>query len=158
MPDRIPRDELTDLEHRLAALRPATSGLDRDRTLFEAGRASARAEGRARAWGFVAAASMLVAVGLGVGLARERARALDLERALVAAREAPAPSAAPAPAPLPPIEIAPNSYLALSHRALAGLDEPPAAPGRHPVDIGPTAPERPLSPLRVRGAGDFRDL
>ena len=79
-PTECPRDDLTDLERRLAALRPASGGLDRDRMLFDAGRASARAEGRARAWALSAAASALVAVGLGVGLARERSRALGLER------------------------------------------------------------------------------
>lgn len=159
MPDRIPRDDLTDLEHRLAALRPSNGGLDRDRMLFDAGRASARAEGRARAWAF-AAASTVVAVGLGFGLARERSRALDLERALVAAREpTPAPKATELPTgAAPAVEAAPDSYLALSRRAFAVLDDPPVASARRPIGPGLPAPERPLSPLRGRGANGYRDL
>jgi hypothetical protein len=150
MPDEMPRDDLTNIERRLSALRPASGGLDRDRMLFEAGRASGRAEGRARAWALAAAASVLVAVGLGVGLARERSRALDLERALIAARGTPPAIAAPPPAPPRAIGVAPDSYLALSHRALAGLDDRPAAPPRRLDALGPTVPERPLSPRDLR--------
>jgi hypothetical protein len=160
MPDRIPQDDLTDLERRLTALRPTAQALDRDRMLFEAGRASARGEGRA--WVLSAAASALMVVGLGVALARERSRALGLERDLIAAGEVPAAppiavTAAPRE-PSPPVEVAPDSYLALSRRALAGLDDLPAAPPHPPGDLGPPAPGRVLSPLRSRGAEGLRDL
>ena len=161
MPDRIPRDDLTDPERQLAALRPTARGLDRDRMLFEAGRASARAGDRARVWALSAAASALVVVGLGVALARERSRTLGLERALIVAQEAapaPRPPHATPPEPSQPIEVAPDSYLALSRRALAGLDDLPAAPSRPPGDLGPPAPERVLSPLRGLGADGLRDL
>jgi hypothetical protein len=153
MPDRIPQDDLTDLERRLAALRPTARGLDRDRMLFEAGRASARAEGRI--WVLSAAASALVVVGLGVALARERSRALGLERAVAATRPTSPPITSP---PVAPIEVAPDSYLALSRRALAGLDDLPVTPSHPPGDLGPPAPGRVLSPLRSRGAEGLRDL
>lgn len=67
-----PEDDLTDLERRLRQWQPTALGLDRDRMLFEAGRATARAE----IWGWVPigsiAALLIVAVGLGVLVARER--------------------------------------------------------------------------------------
>ncbi len=150
MPDRIPRDDLTDLEHRLAALRPTSDRLDRDRMLFEAGRASARAEARSRAWALSAAASALVAIGLGVGLARERSRALDLERALIAAKGTSPAHTAPSPTPARAIEVAPDSYLALSHRVLAGLDEMTSVSYRRTDGPASPAPGRPLSPRGLR--------
>ena len=156
MPDRIPRDDLTDPARQLAALRPTARGLDRDRMLFEAGRASARADGRV--WVLSAAASALVVVGLGVALARERSRALGLERALIVEREVPAATTVPTPLPIAPIEVAPDSYLALSRRALAGLDDLPVAQPHPPGDLVPPAPGRVLSPLRSRGAEGLRDL
>ncbi len=154
MPDEMPRDDLTHFEQWLAALRPASGGLDRDRMLFEAGRASARAEGRARAWALTAAASVLVAVGLALGLARERSRRLDLERSLVAASRI-SPAIEPPSPPSPPIDVAPDSYLALSRRLVAGLDDPRPAPE---VPVGRPAPDRLRLPLRVREPDGLRDL
>jgi hypothetical protein len=98
-----------------------------------------------------------VSVGLGLGLAHERSRSVELERALGMVRVSP-PShyvAAPRPEPSPPIEIAPDSYLALSRRLVAGLDGPPPGP---PAPPGRPVPDRSPSPLRVRGSEGLRDL
>jgi hypothetical protein len=142
-------DELNEIERRLTLLRPASGGLDRDRMLFEAGRASARAEAHGRAWAGAVAASMVVALALGFGLARERTLRLGLERA-IAART---PEARPAP-PIPTREIAPDSYLALTRRALAGLDDSPRSARRPPE----AAPDPTPPPLRAWSPAGFRDL
>jgi hypothetical protein len=55
--------ELSSVEEALAALRPAACGLDRDRLMWEAGRASRRTP---VAWPLAAAAAALVAVALAV--------------------------------------------------------------------------------------------
>jgi hypothetical protein len=142
-------DELNEIERRLTLLRPSSGGLDRDRMLFEAGRASARAETRGRAWAVAVAASMVVAIGLGVGLVRERSLRHDLERALATRT----PEARPAP-PIPPREIAPDSYLALTRRALAGLDDSPPSARRPPE----AAPDPTPPPLRAWSPAGLRDL
>ena len=67
-------NDLTDLERRLAAWRPAPGSLDRDRMLFEAGRAGVQIVDRTRFWRLATAASTLVAVTLG-GLLAARALA-----------------------------------------------------------------------------------
>jgi hypothetical protein len=150
------------LEGRLAAWRPSAGGLDRDALLFEAGRASARAEASAplRLASGSAAALAALAVGLGGLLAAERGRRHDLEVAL--ARSAPAPpgaaarpEAGPSPSgePRPAEAPAPTSYLALTHRALGpgGLG-PPEWPGAGEPRDGPREPRPPAPTLRVRGA------
>ena len=48
--------DLSEFERRLAAWRPAVGGLDRDRMLYEAGRAAARADGRVQSWRLATAA------------------------------------------------------------------------------------------------------
>jgi len=155
-----PRGDLNrdpaDLERRLARLRPAAGGLDRDRMLYEAGRAAARADSRTRLASAAAMAMAIGCVGLGGLLARERGHRLDLERALADTRpREPDPGRlAPSP-PVPAARPGPDSYLALTRRALvAGLDDPP----------GPVEPRRfgspipPEPPLRVRGAAAPIDL
>ena len=144
-----PEGELTDLERRLARWRPATVGLDRDRLLFEAGRASAR--GLARL--ISSLALMLVAAVLGVLLVGERNQRHFLEFRLAQMTNK---AASPSPIePTPPLIVghppAPDSYLALSLRLrTAGLDDismpaPDATTG--------DAPPSPEPPLRVRGTG-----
>jgi len=60
-------DELAAVEEALAQLTPSTSGVNRDRLMFQAGRRSAR---RARwSWPLAAAATALVGVILGLQLA-----------------------------------------------------------------------------------------
>jgi hypothetical protein len=174
IPDREP--ELTALERRLAAWRPATGALDRDRMLYDAGRAAAGA----RPWRLATAALMLVSLGLGgllvqqrslLGreralLALERARRLELETALAGRNEAPRPSpraSAPA-ADVPPIgSPAPGSYLALTARLADGVADV-AWPGgaaepasQRPVR-NPTGEEWHPSPLRPQDIQRILDL
>ncbi len=122
-------DDLNALEHRLSAWRPAAGGaLDRDRMLYDAGRAAAETDGHLRAWRMATAALLLVTIGLGGMLAhhavvaRRRnggAAIWPLETA-IAARTA-APEASP-PAPSPTsvdtgIEpVSPTSYFVLTAR------------------------------------------
>ncbi len=73
-PDHDPEIDLSAVERRLAAWRPAAGGLDRDRMLYEAGRNAARADGRVQSWRLATAALVLMAVGLGGMLARERSQ------------------------------------------------------------------------------------
>lgn len=121
--DEIPiGPDLTALERRLSGWRPAAGALDRDRILYDAGRAAA--EGRGRPWRLATGALLLVSMGLGGALihqrselaregallASERTRRLELETAL-------AVRSAPSPVPQGTIEPpAPSSYLALSAR------------------------------------------
>jgi hypothetical protein len=156
-----PRDDaaLTGLERRLAGWRPEAGGLDRDRMLYEAGRASARAS--TRRWASAFAASALVATGLGAALARERSERSGLQRAL-AARDRPEQSPAPpSPALTPTLSAvpAPDSYWSLTRRIVAGLDEPAPVEPAGPRRSGPPSRlEPPLSPLRGRGAEGLLDL
>ncbi len=97
--------DLSPTERRIAAWRPSAVAIDRDRMLYEAGRASARAA--ARPWQFATAAALLLAVGLGGWASRERSRRVDE----LAAR--PTISLPPLmPEPIEPPD--PNSYRALS--------------------------------------------
>ena len=151
-----PRGDLNpaELGRRLSRLRPAAAGLDRDRMLYEAGRAAARADLRGRAWLASTAALALACAALGGLLARERGHRLDLERALAATRAAAPEPRRFDPPPFLAARPAPDSYLALTRRALAdGLDEPPP---REAPRLGPTI--APTQPLRVRGPGGPVDL
>ena len=85
-----PEVPLSDLERRLEQWRPASGSLDRDRMLFDAGRASARAESWGRLGAALAASFALVAVGLGGLLVRERAHRHGLEVALAERTREPA--------------------------------------------------------------------
>jgi hypothetical protein len=93
------REDLTALERVLTALQPAAPQLDRDRILFEAGRASARG----RFWPAAAALLALVSAGLGGALWW---RPVPAERVVLVPVPAPAPpeqvAAVPAPRPEPP--------------------------------------------------------
>lgn len=138
----IPADDLNALADRLRGWQPSAGGLDRDRLIFEAGRAAGLAEARTsfhkRFWPLAMAASLLLAAGFFMTRQPER----------VEVAKAPQP---PGPAveipPIPPTD--PNSYLALSRQiAAGGLD-----PIRH--DPARTAPDPSISvdrpsPLRAR--------
>src|SRR5579871_3785110 len=119
--DAHPND-LTDLERRLATWQPAADGLDTDRLLFAAGRASVR--GRF-AWPVLAGCLAVAAAGLGTWGAGERTERQALARLILErASVAPAPAGSES-SPEPP---APYSVLA-SHRVLdGGLDDWPASP------------------------------
>ena len=153
-----PEGPLSDLERRLEQWRPASGSLDRDRMLFDAGRASARAESWGRLGAALAASFALVAVGLGGLLVRERAHRHGLEVAL--AERTREPALPELVSPLPPLaEPAPNSYLALSRRILAsGLEELPPAASNAPRSEIPERPEPPLTPLDARRRGGLMDL
>jgi hypothetical protein len=148
-----PEGDLTDLERRLTRWRPVAEDLNRDRMLFEAGRAAGRTEFRAWTGLASSAALALVAAGLGVLLVGERAQRQALEvRIAQRAGAATAPSLQePTPPPIVERPLSPDSYLALTHRLqTAGLDDVPRpAPDDSPASTT-TAPE---PTLRVRDVG-----
>lgn len=161
--------DLTALERRLSAWRPAAA-IDRDRLLYESGRAAARAD--ARPWRLATAALILISMGLGgalihqrSSLARERAllaseRASRIEReARLAARSAPPTS--PPPGPIEP--PGPNSYLALSSRLTGAWDgeapdDVPSQPGPRRPAPDPSGGEWHPAPLRPQDIRRVLDL
>jgi len=136
------QDHLSSLEERLRSWVPSPGGLDRDRMLFEAGRAEVQgtieAGTRANLWKFATAAAVLLASGLGMAWHNERSQRRALE--LTFARLAPPP---PAPLVATPELIAerqekeaaidPTSYLALvqqlKHLDATNLEPQRTAPG-----------------------------
>lgn len=154
----LPEGPLSDLERRLERWRPLPGSLDRDRMLFDAGRAAARAESWGRLGAALAASFALVAVGLGGLLVRERGDRHALEATL--AERTREPALPERVSPLPTFaEPAPNSYLALSRRILAsGLEELPQAASNAPRGEIPERPEPPLTPLDARWRGGLMDL
>ncbi|GEM_PF-1495241 len=115
-------DQMSPLEERMRSWVPSPGGLDRDRMLFEAGRAKVQgtiqAGTRANLWKFATAAAVLLASGLGMAWHYERSQRRALE--LTVARLAPPP---PAPFVSTPelmterrekeAAVDPTSYLAL---------------------------------------------
>lgn len=141
-PPRIPDDSLTVLEARLRGWQPSPVGLDRDRLLFEAGRASARSGPRVGPWQSATAVLALLSTGLGLVLLDATADRRDLRQALLAQQTptGPIPERAPIPDPIPsvpepvpprplaePRPLDPSSYLALTRRLASGggLDDSP---------------------------------
>jgi hypothetical protein len=158
-----PENDPTGFERRLAAWLPAPTALDRDRMLFDAGRASARAEARGRVWTSAAVVLTLLLVGMGTLFARERSRCLALQTMLAARPAAAGPTLAEAPPQVAlPARSAerpgPNSYLVLTMRLGSGeLDIPPASPVRNAAHTpDKTGPQRP--PLRPRAFERLLDL
>ena len=147
-----PENDLTDLEFRLRQWQPSALGLDRDRMLFEAGRAAARAE----IWGRVPlgsiAALAVTVVGLGVLFARERGERQALEVQVVQQSTVPTIEPRPGPVPAPIVERPPalDSYLVLTRNMLSAGPEmmPSPAPETTPSISAPN--DEP--PLRVRGS------
>jgi hypothetical protein len=179
IPDREP--DLTALELRLAGWRPAAGALDRDRMLYEAGRATAAAG--ARPWRLATAALLLVSLGMG-GLAAQQRSRLGLERALMAHEQArrleletalsiradasrsPIQDAAPAVEVAPSGPPAPGSYLVLTARLANGFNDAtwPGAgaidrePAPLPPGPAPAAVEWRPAPLRTQDIQRILDL
>jgi hypothetical protein len=160
--DPSSRDELSRVEQRLAQWSPSAPALDRDRMLFEAGRASART---ARAGQVVAALGAVLAVSFGVWGAHERSQRKALELALTETTRALKVAQSARPVVPPSIRLpeltspAPQSYLALSHRpATLGGDElrKSSAPSRFPQL--PAGLSQGLTPLSARRPGALTDL
>jgi hypothetical protein len=139
--ERMNDPALGALAEALRGLAPRAGGLDRDRLMFRAGRASAP---RSWAWPLATAASTAAAVALGVLLwARpepaprvvERVVHLPAERPQPAGPEAPgtAPESEASP-PLPPDYGGRSPYLRLQEHllrwGLEGLPAPPEQPER----------------------------
>jgi hypothetical protein len=170
-------DDLKALEHRLIAWQPTAGALDRDRMLYDAGQAAARADGQIRAWRLATAALLFLTVGLGgllvhqrsllererAVLTQERSRRRTMEAMLVDRNPAPAPSA-PAPAPTSAgttVEpLSPSSYFALTARLARDVRDP-SSPDREiePAPHRPSAePVESLPPLHPRDVQRILDL
>jgi hypothetical protein len=137
------RDPISELEARLRSWEPSAEGLDRDRMLFQAGRADARKAtwGASQVWQSAAAAAALLAAGLGFGWAHERSRSEALQLTIAqqasdssAAQQAPASGGPGGAAREPIVVLDPSSYLTLLRQA-EGLDSA--------VVVQPATTERP---------------
>ena len=103
MSEPLDRPEMTALEASLGKLAPCPAALDRDRLLFEAGRASARP---GRLWQGAAAAASLTAAALALLLVLRPAPVTVVEPRVVYVHERPAPQPAPEDPATPPAEVA----------------------------------------------------
>jgi len=160
-------NELNAMERRLATWRPVIGALDRDRMLYEAGRAAARADARVQSWRLATAALILIGVGLGGLLAHERSQRQTLEVAIAAwvdARQPAGEIVSPEFREIPAIEpFAPDSYFALTSRFARGnrdLSSPdvdfeaePHRPATGPLERLPQP--RPLQPGDVQRVLDL---
>jgi hypothetical protein len=141
MAEHHPRPELTDFEAQLQALKPTPGGLDRDRILFRAGRASARGPGR-YIWPGVSGVLALATVALSVALATrpeppERVVYVEVPQSAPPRQEPRPPSVIDeVPAPTPPEKALLTGGRSLMERQLLrwGLDALPApAPAASPA-------------------------
>ncbi len=134
MSEDLRHPELTALETALAGLKPAAPGLDRDRLMYQAGRASARG-GRWLWPGTTAALAAAVVVLGGLLAARPALREvvyLEMQRPEasvdVAKQELSAPASRPGFPPGPREPFVRGDYWRLRDEMLAGRVSPPAAP------------------------------
>ena len=146
-----PDPEMTEFENALAGLRPQSSPINRDRLLFEAGRAESWRQGRTarRILGTAAGAAVLAASAVGWFLVDARRQLGELELALrahpapsSAARERPAPAASSTPAvvaPEPAPSAWPGSVVAVSGSP-AGLLRDLPVDVRNPLASWPSNP------------------
>ncbi len=166
--------DLKALEHRITAWRPTAGALDRDRMLYESGRAAARSDASIRVLRLSMAALLLLSIGLG-GLLAQQTSLLERERSLLALERSqrrgledalaerarssellfPAPSMTESPRTEP---LSPSSYLALTARLADDITVPSwpeihdqAEP--HPTSPAPLDPRPRPAPLRP---GDLR--
>jgi hypothetical protein len=157
-PDRSDESEehLKALERRLAAWQPSSGALDRDRMLYEAGRAAARADSHIQAWRLATAALLIVTAGLSALAVHQASQRLH-ERSLLALELAQErrmqTSTAATPSGLPAESsrsqsaaagsFAPASYFVLTTRLVAGDVE---APWRETEDARPSQRRDPGQP------------
>ncbi len=139
-----PDAPLTPLEEALRRLAPLPAALQRDRVMFEAGRASARS---ARPWQAAAATSALAAVALGAVLLFHRPAPVVVERTIVLGapppavepappEERPDPGTAPTPPPVlsAPLAFGESEYLRRRRDVIRwGVDVLPPPPPRAPA-------------------------
>jgi len=118
-------ENLNALADRLRGWQPSSGGLDRDRLIFEAGRAAGLAEARTtyrkRFWpmAMATAASLLVAASVLLTRNPERKETPErIEMAKIPQHSQPLPETAP----ITPVD--PNSYLALARRIADGILDP----------------------------------
>ncbi len=156
----IPAESLDPLADRLRAWQPATPvDIDRDRLIFEAGRAAGIAETRrayrGRFWPLATAASLLMATA-GFLLARQQGR--EQGRRPETVESVAIPSILQPTAELPPIEpVDPNSYLALARRIADGHLDPFQAGSKSP-DPDSSRPRNDSAPLRARDVDRLLNL
>jgi hypothetical protein len=124
-----PPPDLNDLERRMAEWRPSPTGLEVDRLMFAAGRASAQSSRGRFVWPLVSAGLALTAVALGIGLAHERAARLELAMQLrdSATGVGPTRGSELGPAESTPTPTQPASYLAARRALTEDLDSWPVA-------------------------------
>ena len=173
-------DDLKALEDRLTAWRPASGSLDRDRMLYDGGRAAGRGEGPIRSWRMATAALLLLTIGLG-GLLVHQGSLLDRERALlaqersrrratetaIAARPAAQEPSPPTPSPTLAATkfepLSPTSYFVMTSRMASDVSDVPSPdfeiePGTAPVadrTRGALAATRPTTARDIRQVLDL---
>jgi hypothetical protein len=176
--DQEIEENLKALELRLAAWRPAAGALDRDRMLYEAGQAAARAYRHNHAWQVATAALLFLTVALSGLLARQTSL-LSRERSLLAqerterkrfglpsALVAPALSGQPSGLPdgsAPNEPFAPASYFVLTSHLVASAadaswDQAEGATPSHRRDPARPAEAPAPTPLRTRDVQRVLDL
>ena len=139
-----PSGDLNDLERQLVEWRPAAAGLDADRMVFAAGRASVRAGWGRIGWPIVSGCLALLAGVFGVEMVQERTARLELTAQLQKPAFAPAPSDAPGPITAPSAEPpAADSYLAARQSLAHNIDGWPFLVKVEP-SVGLPSPSRPI--------------
>jgi hypothetical protein len=149
-----PESHLNDLELRLGRWQPTSGGLSRDRLIFEAGRAAARAEAWTKLPLLTTAVLALVAAGLGTMLVRERGERHALVAQIARLSTPPNRVAPTIEATSSEVVIrtpAPESYLALTHHRPA--DDLDGISFERTVVPRQDGSPRSEPTLRVRGLG-----